>query len=78
MNDAIKRMTDLAGFYVIGECGSPACALVEVEPDRTIHQLNRVHQRDGVLRADGWNDAATVICGPYLEPTTAEQKAGLV
>ena len=66
MNEAVKRMIQVPGFYRIATPGDLLLgryAAVEVLADGTVHQLNPKDERDGILRPDGWHPDTLVAPG---------------
>ena len=61
MNEAIKKMLEVPGTYAVGQEGSLAWCLVEVDEQGQAHQLTTQGKRDGILSPDGWYDNAIVM-----------------
>ena len=63
MITSIQAMLSKPGIYVI--VGNNMF-FVEVEPDKTCHQLSFEMERDGILEEAGWNpDVDFKIFGPF-------------
>jgi hypothetical protein len=65
-------MLDRPGFYAISSDGfKKTYSVVEVEPDRTCHQITPALRRDGVLREDRWHGDVQAT-GPFETAFDAE------